>query len=131
MFSKAEVEFHLDISKRLDVSRVAKLSHESNNFLIKWRILKFLTRTVWANLEHLFEGFHIKRITLLVHLEFDGVLVIGNSSLKFMHVDGRNIGRDQECLIKGCERKDIQCNLKSGFLGLESGAQSVVVVANP
>ncbi|GKE39963.1 hypothetical protein Tco_1463368, partial [Tanacetum coccineum] len=42
----------------------------------------------------------IKRVILFVHLEFDVVLVIGNSSLEFMHVDGRNTCSDQEGLIK-------------------------------
>ncbi|GJS63481.1 putative reverse transcriptase domain-containing protein [Tanacetum coccineum] len=64
----------------------------------------------------------IKRVILFVHLEFDAVLVIENSSPKFMHVDGRYTSRDQEGLIKRSERKNIQSNLKSGFLGLECSA---------
>ncbi|GJU14582.1 hypothetical protein Tco_1142548 [Tanacetum coccineum] len=72
----------------------------------------------------------IKRISLCVQLEYGGMLVVRGSSLKFMHVDSRDTCSDQEGLIKRSERKNIQRNLKCGFLGLECGAQSVVTTFN-
>ncbi|GJU02055.1 hypothetical protein Tco_1112393 [Tanacetum coccineum] len=48
-----------------------------------------------------------------------------------MHVDDRDTCCDQEGWIKRSESKNIQSNLKGGFLRLECGAQSVVATANP
>ncbi|GKB56826.1 hypothetical protein Tco_0913012, partial [Tanacetum coccineum] len=79
---------------------------------------------------HVSESFHIKGITLLVHLESYVMLLIGNYSLELLHVDGRDTGSDQEGWIKRSESENIQCNLKGGFLGLECGAQSVVATSN-
>nr|GEW85230.1 hypothetical protein [Tanacetum cinerariifolium] len=80
--------------------RVAKFFNEGKNFLFKWRIYKFLAKKIWENLEHIFESFKIKRITPFVHIEFDAMLVKRDNSPEFMHVDGRNTCRDQECLIE-------------------------------
>ncbi|GJZ45713.1 hypothetical protein Tco_0593309, partial [Tanacetum coccineum] len=72
----------------------------------------------------------VSRIALLVHLESYVMLLIGNYSPELLHVDGRDTGSDYEGWIKRSESENIQCNLKGGFLGLESGAQSVVATAN-
>ncbi|GKE09038.1 hypothetical protein Tco_1412589 [Tanacetum coccineum] len=76
------------------------------------------------------ESFHIKGIALLVDLESDVMLLIGNYSPELLYVDGRDICSDQEGWIKSSESENIQSNLKGGFLGLECGAQSVVATAN-
>ncbi|GJX27513.1 hypothetical protein Tco_0233809 [Tanacetum coccineum] len=81
-------------------------------------------------MKHISESFHIKGITLLVHLESDVLLLIGNCSPEFLYVNGRDTCCDQEGWIKRSERENIQSNLKCGFLGLECGAQSIVATAN-
>ncbi|GJY85110.1 hypothetical protein Tco_0499136 [Tanacetum coccineum] len=94
-------------------------------------------------MKHVSERIHIKGIAFLVHLESDVMLLIGNCSPKFLHVDGRDTCSDQEGWIKRSERENIQIdlkgrseseniqsNLKGGFLGLECGAQSVVATTN-
>ncbi|GKC18689.1 hypothetical protein Tco_1020839 [Tanacetum coccineum] len=89
------------------------------------RPLKF-----WTNLKHISKSIQIKRISLCVQLESDGMLVVRGRSPKFMHVDSRDTCSDQEGCIKRCERKNIQSNLKGGFFRLECGAQSVVATSN-
>ncbi|GJQ95640.1 hypothetical protein Tco_0006779 [Tanacetum coccineum] len=72
----------------------------------------------------------IKRISLCVQLESDGMLVVTGGSLEFMHVDSRDTSSDQESWIKRSGRKNIKSNLKGGFFSLECGAQSVVATYN-
>ncbi|GKE00778.1 hypothetical protein Tco_1388761, partial [Tanacetum coccineum] len=57
----------------------------------------------WTNQKHVSESFHIKGIAFLIHLESDVMLLIGNCSLKLLHIDGRNTGSDQEGWIKRSE----------------------------
>ncbi|GKA97163.1 hypothetical protein Tco_0825057, partial [Tanacetum coccineum] len=97
---------------------------------LRWRIYKLLSRKFWTYMKHISKSFHVKGISLLVHLESDVMLLIGNCSPEFLHVDGRDTCCDQEGWIKRSERENIQSNLKGGFLGLECGAQSVVSIAN-
>ncbi|GKB54262.1 hypothetical protein Tco_0905015, partial [Tanacetum coccineum] len=87
-------------------------------------------RKFWTNQKHVSKSFHIKGIALRVHLESYVMLLIGNYSLKLLHVDGMDTCCDQEGWIKRSVSENIQSNLKGGFLGLECGAQSVVATAN-
>ncbi|GJY42863.1 hypothetical protein Tco_0431076 [Tanacetum coccineum] len=66
----------------------------------------------WDNQKHVSESFYIKGIALLVHLESYVMLLIGNSSLELLHVDGRDTCCDQEGWIKRSESENIQSNLK-------------------
>ncbi|GKB24075.1 hypothetical protein Tco_0863476 [Tanacetum coccineum] len=105
---------------------VAKFSYESKYFLFKWRIYKLMSKKCLTHLKHIYESIQIKRISLCVQLESDGMLMVRGSSPEFMHVDSRDTNNDQESWIKRSERKNIQSNLKGGFFRLECGAQSML-----
>ncbi|GJU35935.1 hypothetical protein Tco_1184289 [Tanacetum coccineum] len=59
-----------------------------------------LSRKLCTYLKHVPESVQIKRVTLFVHLEFDGVLVVRSSIPEFLHVDSRETCSDQKGLIK-------------------------------
>ncbi|GKA46961.1 hypothetical protein Tco_0739844 [Tanacetum coccineum] len=49
----------------------------------------------------------IKRISLCVQLESDGMLVVRGRSPEFMHVDSRDTCSDQEGWIKSCNFQSV------------------------
>ncbi|GKB52220.1 hypothetical protein Tco_0902973 [Tanacetum coccineum] len=85
-----------------------------------------MSKKFWTHLKHISESIQIKRISLCVQLESDGMLMVRGGSPEFMHVDSRDTNNDQESWIKRSERKNIQSNLKGGFFRLECGAQSML-----
>ncbi|GKC79867.1 hypothetical protein Tco_1130641 [Tanacetum coccineum] len=89
-----------------------------------------MSRKLWTYLKHVPESVQIKRETLFVHLESDGVLVVRSSILEFLHVDSRDTCSDQKGLMKGSVRENIQYNLKCRFFRFECGAQFVIAASN-
>ncbi|GKD66077.1 hypothetical protein Tco_1308185 [Tanacetum coccineum] len=89
-----------------------------------------LSKKLWTYLKHVPKIVEIKRVTLFVHLESDGVLVVRISILEFFHVDSRDTCSDQKGLMKGSVRENIQCKLKCWFFRFECGAQFVIAASN-
>ncbi|GKD65283.1 hypothetical protein Tco_1307391 [Tanacetum coccineum] len=86
---------------------MAKISNKRENFLFKWRIFKFLTWEIRADLEHVSEVVNINSMAFSIYLKVKKMMMDGDSGPELLHVDFWYISSDLKCVVEGIEFQSI------------------------